>query len=327
LRIVRQSGILLSMKHKIFVDGQEGTTGLEIYQRLEKRPDLELLRIDPDKRKDPAERKRLANEADIVFLCLPDDAARETVSLVDNDTTCVIDASTAHRTNPDWVYGIPELAKNQRERIQNSRRISVPGCHATGFVVAVTPLIAGGMIPADYPFSFQSLTGYSGGGKKLIAYYEQEIAGRDTVNAPRLYATGLTHKHLPEVTMRAGLAAPPVFTPVLANIYKGMLVTVPLQLAGIRKTAQELHAFLEDHYRGETFVRVMPFAGENSLEDNYLHPMGCNETNRLDLFVFGNDTQAVLASRLDNLGKGASGAAVQCMNIRLGVDEKTGLTW
>ena len=203
----------------------------------------------------------------------------------------------------------------------------MPGCHATGFVVPVTPLIAGGMIPADYPFSFQSLTGYSGGGKKLIAYYEQEIAGRDTVNAPRLYATGLTHKHLPEVTMRAGLAAPPVFTPVLANIYKGMLVTVPLQLAGIRKTAQELHAFLEDHYRGETFVRVMPFAGENSLEDNYLHPMGCNETNRLDLFVFGNDTQAVLASRLDNLGKGASGAAVQCMNIRLGVDEKTGLTW
>lgn len=327
MSIFANSDMLFCMKHTVFVDGQEGTTGLEIFQRLEKRPELELLRINPDKRKDPAERKRLANKADIVFLCLPDTAAKETVSFLENDTTCVIDASTAHRTNPDWVYGIPELDKNQREKIRKSRRISVPGCHASGFIIPVAPLVAAGHIPTDYPFSFQSLTGYSGGGKKLISYFESDLINDKTANAPRLYGTGLNHKHLPEVAVRAGLSAPPVFTPILANIYKGMLVTVPLQLSNTKMTAQDIHTFLEEHYQNERFVRVMPFAGENSMDDGYLHPMGCNDTNRLDIFVFGTETQAVLASRLDNLGKGASGAAVQCMNIHLGLDEKTGLDW
>jgi N-acetyl-gamma-glutamyl-phosphate reductase len=315
------------MKYKIFVDGQEGTTGLEIFQRLETRNELEILQIDPDKRKDSAERKRLINSSDIVFLCLPDDAARESASLAENEKTCIIDASTAHRTNPDWAYGIPELNKKQREKIRNSRRISVPGCHATGFVVLMSPLVAGGIVPDDYPVSFLSLTGYSGGGKKLISYFEKDLAGNDTLNAHRMYALGLRHKHIPEVTCHTGLKMTPVFTPVLANIYKGMVVTVPFQAAALpgKPSALDIHRFFSDYFRDETFIKVMPFGGEGALDDGYLHPMGCNDTNRLEIFVFGHEDQIVVSSRLDNLGKGASGAAVQCMNIRLGLDEATGL--
>lgn len=315
------------MRFKVFVDGQEGTTGLEIYQRLETRPELEILQIDPDRRKDPAERRRLINQADVVFLCLPDDAARESVALVDNPHTCVIDASTAHRTHPDWVYGIPELSQAQRERIRSGNRISVPGCHASGFVVAMAPLVASGAVPPDYPVSFFSLTGYSGGGKKLIAWYEHDLAGQPSANAHRMYSLGLQHKHLPEVTAHTGLKFPPVFTPVLANIYKGMVVSIPLQTALLpgHPPAARLHQVLADWYQGQHFVQVMPFGGEGCLEDGYLQPMGCNGTNRLELYVFGHQDQAVVSARLDNLGKGASGAAVQCMNIRLGLDEAAGL--
>lgn len=315
------------MAYKIFVDGQEGTTGLELLQRLAGRTELELLRIDSDKRKDREERRKLINASDITFLCLPDVAARESASLVENEHTCIIDASTAHRCNPDWVYGIPELFKEQREKIKASRRISVPGCHASGFVVLIAPLVKGGLVPSDYPLSCTSLTGYSGGGKKLIAYYENELAGTSNWNAPRMYALGLTHKHIPEVTLHAGLQAPPVFTPILSNIYKGMLVSVPLQASHLpgRNSAKDLHRFLSEYYAGEHFIRVMPFGGEGVLDDSYLQPCACNDTNRLEIFVFGHDDQILLASRLDNLGKGASGAAVQCMNIRLGLDEKTGL--
>lgn len=315
------------MGYRIFVDGQEGTTGLELFQRLENRAELEILRIDPDKRKDPEARAKLINAADVVFLCLPDDAARESVSLVKNEKTCVIDASTAHRTHGDWAYGIPELSAAHRDRIRSASRISVPGCHASGFVVAVAPLVAAGIVPADYPASFFSLTGYSGGGKKLISYFENDLAGKATQNSHRMYALGLQHKHLPEVTRHTGLSLPPVFTPILANIYKGMVVSVPLRTDALpgKPSAAKIHEFLADHYRGERFVRVMPFAGEGVLEDGYLEPMGCNDTNRLELFVFGHGDQALLCSRLDNLGKGASGAAVQCMNLRLGLDEAAGL--
>lgn len=314
------------MKPRIFVDGQEGTTGLEIAQRLENRTDLEVLSIDPARRKDPDERSKLINAADVVFLCLPDDAARESVSLVANPNTCVIDASTAHRTNPDWVYGFPELAPKQRDALRATKRISVPGCHATGFVAAVAPLVARGLVPPALATSCLSLTGYSGGGKKLIATYEGGFVPGGTAERPRMYALGLRHKHLPEMARHTGLVHPPVFTPILVNLYKGMLVSVPLaldQLTGVA-SALDLHRSLEEHYRGEPFVRVMPFGGE-TLEDGYLDPTACNDTNRLELFVFGTDTQAVIAARLDNLGKGASGAAVQCMNVHLGLDETTGL--
>lgn len=316
------------MSFRVFVDGQEGTTGLEILQRLNGRPELDLIQIDPAKRKDPVERKRLINRSDIVFLCLPDDAARESVSLVDNDQTCIIDASTAHRTDPEWVYGIPELKKDQRDRIKKARRISVPGCHATGFVVIMAPLVAAGKVPADYPVSFFSLTGYSGGGKKLISYYENDLAGRDTIHAHRMYALGLQHKHLPEVTFHAGLTRSPVFSPILANIYKGMVVSVPLQSFALpgRPSARDIHQFFMDYYNHEPFIKVMPFGGEGFLDDGYLQPMGCNGTNRLEIFVFGHEEQILISSRLDNLGKGASGAAVQCMNIRLGLEETAGLS-
>ncbi len=319
--------MLARMSYKIFVDGQEGTTGLEISQRLAGRAELEILSIDSAKRKDPEERRKLINASDITFLCLPDVAARESASLVDNDHSCLIDASTAHRTNPDWTYGIPELDKMQRERIRQSRRIAVPGCHASGFVIPMAPLVKGGIVPADYPVSFCSLTGYSGGGKKLIQWYEEELAGDKSENAPRMYALGLAHKHLPEVSYHTGLSRSPVFSPILANIYKGMLVSIPLHVDMLKGVshARDVHTFLEEHYRGEAFVRVQPFGGEGALEEGYLQSMACNDTNRLDLYVFGHETQVLLVSRLDNLGKGASGAAVQCMNIKLGLEEGRGL--
>ena len=308
------------------MDGQEGTTGLEIFQHLESRQELEVLRINSDLRKNAEEQRRLINSADIVFLCLPDEAAMESVSLVENAHTCIIDASTAHRTDPNWVYGIPELNKTQRDRIRESRRISVPGCHATGFVVAMAPLVVSGIVPAEYPISCFSLTGYSGGGKKLISYYENE-QGSDAAEAPRMYALELQHKHLPEMACHTGLNRPPVFTPVLANIYKGLVVSIPLQttfLSG-KPSAQEIHEILDERYRGERFIQVMPFGGEGTLNDGYLVPTGCNITNRLELYIFGHQSQAVVLARLDNLGKGASGAAIQCMNIYLGLDEATGL--
>lgn len=313
------------MKIKVFVDGQEGTTGLQILDRLAQRKDIGLLTIDPDKRKDVDERRRLINAADIVYLCLPDSASRESVALVENPNTCIIDASTAFRTDPKWVYGLPELVPQQRERIRQSKRIANPGCHATGFVLAVHPLVCEGIMPADYPVTCFSVTGYSGGGKKMIHTYEtnQEVK----LSSPRHYALGMDHKHLPEMQLHSGLTRTPIFTPVVSNFYKGMAVTISIYAHMLSKplTPEALHDFYRHYYDGQQFVCVKPFDGDDNLDGGFLDVQGCNDTNRADLFVFGNESRIAVIVRLDNLGKGASGAAVQSMNIHLGLDESTGL--
>ncbi len=314
------------MKPKIFVDGQEGTTGLQIHERLAGRADLELITIDPERRKDPAARAECLNRADVAFLCLPDAAAREAVALLTNPRTVVIDASTAHRTDPGWAYGLPELGAAYRDRIRTSTRIANTGCHAAAFVLGVGPLVSAGLVPATYPLSCFSITGYSGGGKKLIAEYE--TAPRPALASPRLYALGLNHKHLPEMRMHAGLAVAPIFTPVVAAFYQGLAVTVPLALTQLpaRPKPADVHATLAKAYAGERFVRVLPLGDEAILDAGALDAQACNGTNRADVMVFGHAEQAVVVVRLDNLGKGASGAAVQCMNLRLGLDEGLGLT-
>ena len=313
-------------RHTIFVDGQEGTTGLQLADYLAARNDIEVLRIAEDKRKDPAARAELLNAADVAFLCLPDTAAREAVALVNNPRTCIIDASTAHRTLPDWTYGLPELAPTQRERLRASKRIAVPGCHASAFVLLLRPLIDAGLLPREHAISAFSLTGYSGGGKKMIAQYE---AGGDAkLTSPRPYALGLDHKHLPEMRVHTGLMQPPVFNPVVANFYKGLAVTVPLTLGALpsRLTRRQIHDVLSARYRGERFVRVLPPDAAGNLEEGFFDVQGCNNTNRADLFVFGSDERVALVARIDNLAKGASGAAVQCMNLHLGCDEAAGLS-
>jgi len=317
------------MSFKVFVDGQEGTTGLKIRDHLSQRKDIQLLEIEPERRKDTARRKELLNEAEIVFLCLPDTAARESVAMISNPRTKIVDPSTAHRTDPNWVYGIPELSQEQRERIVKSKRVSVPGCHATGFIMPLFPLVSKGIVPRDYPVTCQSLTGYSGGGKKLISAYEDvDAATREKLRGPRPYALGLAHKHLPEMQKHAGLENPPAFLPVVGNFYQGMLVSVPLFRRMLKNQieAKEVHTALQSHYAGQKFVRVMPLFGEGYLNDGFLDPSECNGTNRIEIFVFGNAEQILLITRFDNLGKGASGAAVQNMNLMLGVKEDEGLT-
>ena len=313
------------MKQKIFVDGQEGTTGLKIHEYLSKRSDIDWLSIDPDKRKDRSERSRLLNSADLVFLCLPDVAAREAVSLITNEHTRVIDASTAHRTHPDWAYGLPELSPRHRERIKVSHRVTVPGCHATGFITGMFPLVNAGIVPVDYPVSCTSLTGYSGGGKSLINKYEN--ADGRVVNIPRPYALGMQHKHLPEMQARTGLQYPPAFIPIVADYYKGMGVMVPLASRLFKKSmgAAQVRDFFAEYYAAEKFIKVMPFDDAATLEDGFFQVECCNDTNRIELCVFGTNEQILVVTRFDNLGKGASGAAVQCMNIMLGVDEDMGL--
>lgn len=313
------------MVFKVFVDGQEGTTGLRLLDYLSGRSDVELLRIADDKRKDPAERARFLNAADVAFLCLPDVASREAVSLVTNPNTCIIDASTAFRTDESWAYGLPELAAGQREKIRTSKRIAVPGCHASAFILAVRPLIDAGLLPADYPLSAFSLTGYSGGGKGMIAQYE---AGNDArLMSPRPYALGLEHKHLPEMRVQARLAQAPVFNPIVGPFLKGLAVTVPLYTERLARkaSAAEIAEIYRQHYAGEQFVRVMPTGDDGNLDGGFFDVQGCNDTNRVDLFVFGSAERLNLVARLDNLGKGAAGAAVQCMNVHIGADEATGL--
>ncbi len=307
-----------------FVDGQEGTTGLRIRDVLAGRSDIEVIRIDPDKRKDPAERARLLNAADVAFLCLPDAAAREAVALVMNPATCLIDASTAHRTSPDWVFGLPELAPDQRARIRASKRIANPGCHSTAFILLVRPLVDAGLLPASYPVTATSITGYSGGGRKMIEQYEQ--SGDPVLTAPRPYALTLAHKHLPEMTMHAGLAVPPAFLPVVSNFYKGLAVTVPLHLSAFASgtAPRDVHAAIERRYAGERFVRVHPLDDPDTLARGF-DVQASNDTNFVDLFVFASASQVLLIGRLDNLGKGASGAAVQAMNVHFGLDEGLGL--
>ena len=310
------------MKTKVYIDGQSGTTGLQIYDRIGQREDLELLRIPEELRHDPDERKKYLNSADIVFLCLPDEGAREAVSFIDNPNVRVIDASTAHRTNPDWTYGYPELSKAQREAIRTSKRVANPGCHATGFISTTATLVAMGVLPKDYPMSCYSLTGYSGGGKKMIAEYEAE--GRsELLDAPGIYGLNLQHKHLPEMQTVTGLAYPPVFMPVVDDYYKGMATTIMLQnrLLPGQPSAEEICAKLADYYRDEHFVSVVPF-GEN---DSKLYANKLAGTNRLEIVVCGHEEQTTVTAVFDNLGKGASGAAVQNMNIMLGLPEETGL--
>ncbi|MBO4119337.1 N-acetyl-gamma-glutamyl-phosphate reductase [Cupriavidus gilardii] len=314
------------MAFKVFVDGQEGTTGLRLLDYLSGRSDVELLRIAEDKRKDPAERARFLNAADVAFLCLPDVASREAVSLVTNPNTCVIDASTAFRTADNWAYGLPELVRGQREKIRASKRIAVPGCHASAFVLAVRPLVDAGVMQPDYPVTAFSLTGYSGGGKKMIADFE--AGGNPKLDSPRAYALGLEHKHLPEMRVQTGLAQAPIFSPIVGKFYKGLAVTVPVfpdRLAR-KVTPEQVAEIYRKHYEGEQFVRVMPAASDEHLDNGFFDVQANNDTNRVDLFVFGSADRIVLIARLDNLGKGAAGAAVQCMNVHIGADEATGLT-
>ena len=313
------------MKFRVFVDGQEGTTGLRIHEYLAQRADIEVLRIAADRRKDAAERARLLNAADVAFLCLPDAAAKEAVALVTNPRTCLIDASTAHRTLPGWAFGLPELSAGQRDRIRASKRIANPGCHASAFILLLRPLVDAGLVPATLVTAATSITGYSGGGKAMIERYE---AGGDVrLASPRPYALTLLHKHIPEMMAHTGLSVKPIFQPIVGNFYKGLSVSVPLHLSQLKAgaTAESIQSALETHYAGEPFIRVMPLRDAATLEAGFFDVQACNDTNRVDLFVFANDSQVMLMARLDNLGKGASGAAVQAMNVHLGIDEGLGL--
>ena len=313
------------MKKKIFVDGLSGTTGLKIHERLSLYSDLEIIEADFEKRRDLGERARCLNEADLVFLCLPDDAAREAVELVENPNTRIIDASTAHRTAPGWTYGLPELSEAHREAVINSKRVSNPGCHATAFLLSAFPLVSHGVLAPDYPLTCQSLTGYSGGGKALIEKYEAEQGRNNYAKAPRPYALSLSHKHLPEMALQAGLTQEPLFVPILGNNYKGMAVMLPLHTKLLKQklTGAVLHELLAGHYAGQKFVSVMPYQEDACLFDGAVDITACNDTNKAEIFVFGNDAKgtALVLTRIDNLGKGASGAAVQNMNLMLGFKE------
>jgi N-acetyl-gamma-glutamyl-phosphate reductase len=313
------------LKFKIFVDGKEGTTGLMINKRLKKRTDIEILNIDLEKRKDIKERKKLINESDITFLCLPDLAAIESFKLVENNNTKIIDASTAHRTNENWVYGLPELNKNQREKIKSSNKISNPGCHATGFITLIYPLLKQKIINNDYPISCTSITGYSGGGKKLISKFENKEF--NSINSPKHYALNLKHKHLAEMKKITALKNEPLFSPIIGNFYKGMVVSVPLYVDLFNKkiSAKNLHEIFLEYYQNEYFININPFDSEENLEKGFLDAEKNNDTNNLDIFIYGHERQIILLARFDNLGKGASGAAVQNMNILMGVKENTSL--
>ncbi len=307
---------------KVFIDGKEGTTGLQIYDRLSVRKDIELIILQEDLRKDTEARRESLNAADVSFLCLPDAAAIEAAKLVTNPQAKIIDASTAHRTSPDWVYGFPEISKERREEIANCKRLANPGCHATGFISIVAPLVRGGLVSPDYPFVAHSLTGYSGGGKKTIAEYNSENRNRE-LSSPREYALGLSHKHLPEMVRECGLTQAPLFNPIICDFYSGMCVTVPLfaNLMNKKLGVEGVREFFAEYYARQSFVKVA-----NSDEiPSYLASNALSGTNGLKIFISGNDERIFIACVFDNLGKGASGAAVQNMNIMFGLDERTSL--
>ncbi len=310
----------------VFIDGQAGTTGLRILDRFANRKDITLLQIDPEKRKDAAERKRLINSSDYTFLCLPDAAAREAVSLVENPHVRMIDASTAHRTNPDWAYGFPELSAAHREKIRNSNRVAVPGCYASGFNALVYPLVQHGVIAADYPVQCFAVSGYSGGGNKMIAEIESPDCPAEA-KSPRFYGLANNHKHLPEMQKISGLANKPMFTPIVDDFFNGMVVCVAVQSAivGHTVTPEAVHTMFAEHYQGQNFVQVMPLLSAEEMTPFKLSSNDLRDTNLMQIFVFGSADQVLLCARLDNLGKGASGAAVQCLNIMMGLDETTGL--
>lgn len=307
--------------YNIFIDGNQGTTGLRIFERIGERDDIRLLTLPDELRKDPAARREALNSCDIAFLCLPDAAAVEAVEMITNPSVRVIDTSTAHRTSPDWAYGFPELSAERRNSISQAKRVSVPGCHASGFVSLVAPLVLAGVLSADSRLHAFSLTGYSGGGKKMIAQYEN--AGRSELfDAPRQYAFSQQHKHLPEMAVQCGLTNEPSFCPIVSDYYSGMMVTVSLFAGDVAAAPSELRGIYSRLYTSEVvrFVESDNFAPEGILSSGYMSGL-----DRMDITVSGNDERILLVSRFDNLGKGASGAAVQCMNIMLGIDEKTGL--
>lgn len=314
------------MKSKVFVDGQHGTTGLQIRERLADRNDIEIIEIPEEKRKDASSRAELLNSVDIAFLCLPDDAARESVNLVSNPEVCIIDGSTAHRVADGWVYGLPEIKEGQRELIKKSKRISVPGCHATGFILMLHPLVSQGIVSPDYPVTVHGVAGYSGGGKSMIADYETE-GSPDYIRNPRPYSLKLDHKHLPEMTKYPGLTRPPVFNPTVVNVYKGEIISIPLAASHLEKklSAADVRNILAEYYSGEQFIKVIPYPADDYLVNGFMTFTDCNDTNNVEIFVFGNEDRILLSARYDNLGKGASGAAVQNMNIVLDMPEETGL--
>lgn len=315
------------MAFKVFIDGKEGTTGLRICERLEGRSDIEILEISDELRKDKDERQRLINESDYTILCLPDEAAMESVSLCTNQNTKIIDASTAHRTNPAWAYGFPELSPKFREKIASSKRVAVPGCYASGFNALVYPITQEKIINPYHPIICHAVSGYSGAGKKAITVYESDDRP-DEFNSPRLYSLGKTHKHIKEMMAISNLSYPPIFNPYINPYYNGMVVSVPLHLRAIAKriNAQGVWELMCEHYKNQKLVKVMPYMGEGVLENGFLPANTLKDTDTMQIFVFGTDDHIMLCARLDNLGKGASGAAVQCMNIMMGLDETTGLT-
>lgn len=307
---------------KIFIDGSQGTTGLKIYKRFENRNDVELLHIDEEKRKDPKERAKMINSSDITFLCLPDAASIEATELVENDNVVIIDTSTAHRTNPEWAYGFPELDKSFRDKIKTSKRIAVPGCYASGFNSIVYPLIANGIMPSDYPVTCYAMSGYTGAGKKGIAQYEN-AEREEELDSPRQYALSQQHKHLKEMKAISKLDREPFFAPHICDYPQGMVVSIPLftDLLTKKYTPEEICDIFKKHYEGEQFVKVRDLGytsgmiGSNNFADR----------DDMEIEINGNNDRILITSRFDNLGKGASGAAIQCLNIVLGIDETTGL--
>ncbi len=307
--------------YNVFIDGKEGTTGLQIYDRLSKRDDVNLMTLPEEQRKDVNARAECLNSADICFLCLPDEAAKESVSLVKNHKVKIIDASTAHRTNPQWVYGFPELSDKRRSEIASANRVANPGCYATGFISIVAPLVRGGIVSDDYPFTAHGISGYSGAGKKGIVQYEK--GGDELLKSPREYAINLSHKHLPEMQRECGLKYAPVFTPFVCNYYCGMTVTVPIikRLMAKKLSVNELRSYFAEYYVTQNFIKI-------ASEEQTPAFIAANElagTNMLKIYLGGNEEQLFVAAVLDNLGKGASGAAVQNMNIMLGLDERISL--
>jgi N-acetyl-gamma-glutamyl-phosphate reductase len=310
--------------NRIFIDGQAGTTGLQIHERLSVRTDIALIEIDPAERKNPDAKQSIIDQADVVVLCLPDDAARETVRKTKNTHTRFIDASTAHRVNPDWTYGMPELMPDQREAIASARLVSNPGCYPTGFLAAVKPLISASVLARDALISISAISGYSGGGRQLIEKYES--AGANWPARP--YGMPLRHKHVPEMKQYAGLSTSPLFMPSVGHFYQGMLVSVPIHRDQLVNTnsIENVHQLISEHYATEPCINVMPLNDDVELQDGFLDPQAANDTNRVDVFVYGHNDQIILVARLDNLGKGAAGAAVQNLNLMLQVTELEGLS-
>jgi N-acetyl-gamma-glutamyl-phosphate reductase len=321
--IVRYS---IRMAYKVFIDGKDGTTGLKIYERFAQRNDIELMQISEEKRKDSDERRKLINESDFTFLCLPDEAAVESAERCTNPHTRILDASTAHRTAAGWDYGFPELSPVFRSSIAESYRVAVPGCYASGFNSICYPLISSGIMKRDYPVVCHAVSGYSGAGKKAIALYEDTDRNTE-LDSPRLYALTQLHKHLPEMQKISGLDYPPIFDPYVCDYFSGMSVTVPVysRLLAKKVSAHDIWEMFCDHYDGCRFVKIAGFMGEGTITGQYIAANTLSGTNNMQIFVCGNDERIMITSRFDNLGKGASGAAVQCMNIMMGIDEGTGL--